>query len=253
MASNFLLFTPLEQFELFVLFPFLTSIYDFTITTITVYLIINYIIINLAFWVTFVYNPEFIPVRLQFSFESLYKFVHSIVLQQATREGTRWFPLFMFIFVTILFANLIGLVPFSFTVTSHIAITFAIALSLNIGLVIIGFVYNGLGFLKLFVPNGAPLWLLPLIVVIEFFSYLIRTFSLSIRLFTNMTAGHTLLHMIVSFALVFLTANAYIFFIVGGTLAMAVLVLEFAIAFLQTYVFVILFAIYLNDSLHPSH
>jgi ATP synthase subunit 6 len=151
-----------------------------------------------------------------------------------------------------LFSNIIGLFPFSFTVTSQLAITFALSLSFNLGFFVLGFYIHGIKFLKLFVPSGAPAVLLPLIVVIEIVSYSIRTFSLSIRLFANMMAGHTLLHILSSFSLQ-LIKYSFFFALVTFTLIMAVYLLEFGIAFIQAYVFVILLCIYSNDTYHPSH
>jgi len=166
--------------------------------------------------------------------------------------GLRYFPLLFIVFFLILFSNLIGLVPFSFAPTSHIALTFSIALSCNLAFVVIGFKENGLSFLKLFVPKGGPVWLFPVIVIIEFVSYLLRTFSLSIRLFANIMAGHTLLHILSSFVSAFLKSNAELAFL-PSMLILAVIGLELGVAFLQAYVFVILLCIYLNDSFHPSH
>jgi ATP synthase subunit 6 len=247
-------FTPLEQFEILLVFPVnFFGLFDLSITNMTVYILLVCLIISFFLWFTFLYNPEFIPVRFQLIFESLYKFVLDMAKQQAGPKAIRYFPLLLFTFMVIIFSNLIGLIPYSFTVTSHISIVLALAFSFNVAMVFIGFYYNGLKFLMLFVPGGTPAALLPLVVVIEFFSYLIRTVSLSIRLFANMTAGHTLLHMLVSFALTFLNANAYLMFIFASLLTFAILILEFGIAFLQAYIFVILLFIYLNDSFHPSH
>jgi len=148
---------------------------------------------------------------------------------------------------------LIGLIPFAFTPTSHLVFTFSLALTCNLAFIIIGFKENGFKFLNLFVPKGGPLWLLPLIVVIEFVSYLLRTFSLSIRLFANMMAGHTLLHILSSFVTAFIKAGYLMYGIFPILLVVAVLVLELAIAFIQAYVFIVLLCIYLNDAFHPSH
>jgi len=246
-------FTPLEQFEILIINPLEVLGVDLSITNMTLYLFFVSIFGLIMFWFGFIYNPEFIPVRLQLILELAYSFVLGLVKQQAGSQGIRYFPLFFSLFIFILLSNLFGLVPFSFTVTSHFAITFALAFSLNFGLIIIGFLYNGLRFLKLFVPSGVPAWLLPLVIAIEIFSYLIRTFSLSIRLFCNMTAGHTLLHMITSFSLLFFKSGGYVFFLFSGFLTFAIFLLELGIAFIQAYVFVILAAIYLNDSLHPGH
>lgn len=162
-------------------------------------------------------------------------------------------PLFFAIFLTILFSNLIGLLPFAFTPTGHLAFTLTLALSCNLAIIIIGFYENGLGFLQLFVPKGGPKFLIPLIVVIEVLSYLLRTLSLSIRLFANMMAGHTLLHILASFITAFLKSGHALIAFFPLLLVIAVIALELGIAFLQAYVFTILLTIYLNDSFHPSH
>lgn len=172
--------------------------------------------------------------------------------QQAGAKALRFFPLFATTFFIILGANLIGLTPFGFTVTGHIIITFTLALAFNLGFVFLGLQLHKLHFLKLFVPSGVPQVLLPLIVVIEIVSYVIRTFSLSLRLFANMMAGHTLLQILASFVVAFLSVGGLISFVglVPFALVFAVTVLEVAIAFLQAYVFTILLCIYANDSIN---
>lgn len=166
-----------------------------------------------------------------------------------------FFPVFLLVFLFILFSNLCGLLPFSFTVTAQFAITFALAFSFNLGFIILGFYLHKLSFLKLFVPSDAPLFLIPLLVVIEVVSYLIRTFSLSIRLFANMMAGHTLLHILASFCLSLLKSLTFVFivFVLPFFLILLVFVLEFGIALIQAYVFTILLCIYIKDSYSPGH
>jgi ATP synthase subunit 6 len=247
-----LLFSPLEQFELFILRPIIVNDWlDLSITNAGLFLIIG-CFIALFILSYSVEDARLIPTKTQFLSESLFSFLVDIIKQQAGNKGLKYFPLFFSIFILILSSNLIGLFPFAFTPTSHLALTFFLALSCNIALIFIGFYENGLSFLKLFVPKGGPAWLIPLIVLIEFLSYLLRTFSLSIRLFANMMAGHTLLHILSSFCVVFLN-NSPILTIFPFILVLAVIILELGIAFLQAYVFVVLLSIYLNDSLHPSH
>jgi len=149
----------------------------------------------------------------------------------------------------ILFGNLLGMIPYSFTFTSHIVVTFALAIVVFLGVTVIGFVRHGAKFLKLFVPSGVPIALLPLLVVIELLSYLIRPVSLSVRLFANMLAGHTMLKVFGGFVvgLGILGGWAPLAFIV------ALIGLEIGIAFLQAYVFTILTCIYLHDAMHPGH
>jgi ATP synthase subunit 6 len=247
-----ILLSPLEQFELFVLRPIIINDWlDVSLTNASLFLIFG-IGLSLTALCYSINEARLIPTRSQFLTESLFSFLVDVVKQQAGVKALKYFPLFFSIFVIVLSCNIIGLFPFAFTPTSHLALTFFIALSCNIALILIGFYEHGLSFLKLFVPKGGPAWLMPLIVVIEFLSYLLRTFSLSIRLFANMMAGHTLLHILSSFCVAFLYASP-ILALFPIVLVLAVIALELGIAFLQAYVFVVLLSIYLNDSLHPSH
>jgi len=246
-------YSPLEQFEISTWAPIsFFGIFDISLNNASFSLLIAV----LHFFLFFTYgwfNPKFIPTPVQAICEQSYLFILGIIEQQCGHRGFRYFPYIFCTFFLILFSNLIGLVPFAFTPTSHIAFTLSIAFTANFAFVIIGFKENKLAFLKLFVPKGGPKWLFPIIVVIEFVSYLLRTFSLSIRLFANMMAGHTLLHILSSFVTAFITGGYLTLSIFPFILVLAVFVLELGIAFLQAYVFVILLCIYLNDSFHPSH
>ena len=168
----------------------------------------------------------------------------------------RFFPLVFSLFMFILVANLIGLIPYTFTVTSHIIITVSLALLVFLTVLVYGFAHNGLNFFKLFVPSGIPIFILPLVVFIEVFSFLLRPVSHSVRLFANMLAGHIALKVFAGF----ITLLAAGLGVVGGALAVlplgmvvALTALELLVAFLQAYVFTILTCIYLNDTLHPGH
>jgi F-type H+-transporting ATPase subunit a len=192
---------------------------------------------------------QLIPGRLQSIAEISYEFVANMIRDNVGTAGMKYFPFIFSLFMFILFCNLIGMIPFTFTVTSHIIVTFAMALVVFIGVTIIGFARHGLHFLKFFVPAGVPMALLPLLVVIEVLSYLIRPVSLSVRLFANMTAGHTMLKVFGGFVVML--------GILGGWAPLAFVValtgLEFGIAVLQAYVFTILTCIYLNDAVHMHH
>jgi F-type H+-transporting ATPase subunit a len=172
-----------------------------------------------------------------------------LIKEQTGLRGINYFPLIFNVFILILCLNLLGLVPFNFTVTAQIAVTFTMALSFFIGFIIIGFKEQGLLFLKIFVPSGIPNWLLPLLVLIEIMSFFLRPLSLSIRLFANMLAGHVLLHIIAGAVIVALLTNFLIAF-VPWLFIIVFLVLEIGIAFLQAYVFSILLCIYLHDSIY---
>jgi F-type H+-transporting ATPase subunit a len=195
-----------------------------------------------------------VPGRLQSAVETLYEFMANTVRQSAGEEGMKFFPLVFSLFAFILVCNLVGLIPYTFTVTSQIIVTAALAL-LVIGTVIVyGFWKNGISFLRLFVPSGVPPLMLPLLVVIELMSFLLRPLSLSVRLFANMLAGHIALGVFAGFVAMLLGAGIWVI-IAPFPLVMtiALMALEVLVAFLQAYVFAILTCIYLNDALHPHH
>lgn len=189
-----------------------------------------------------------IPSRVQSVAELLYGFVYKMVEDVAGKEGLKYFPYIMTLFVFILFANFLGLIPMSFATTSHIAVTAVMAMAVFITVTIIGIVKNGFGFLELFWIKAAPLALRPLLALIEVISYFVRPVSHSIRLAGNMMAGHAVIKVFAGFAGVLgLGAVAPILAIT------AVYALETLVSFIQAYVFAILTCVYLKDALHPSH
>jgi len=196
-----------------------------------------------------------VPGRLQSIAELSYEFVANTIESTAGKAGMKFFPLVFTLFMFILVANIIGLIPYTFTVTSHIIITAAMALLVFLTVLVYGFYKNGLGFFRLFVPSGIPIYILPLIVFIEVLSFLSRPISHSVRLFANMLAGHITLKVFASF--VTLLGGLGIAGIAGAVLPLALVValtaLELLVAFLQAYVFAILTCIYLNDAIHPGH
>lgn len=195
-----------------------------------------------------------VPGRLQTLAEMAYEFVANILTGVTGKEGMRFFPLVFSLFMFVLTANFLGLIPGAFTVTSHIIVTAAFAL-LVIGVVIVAGVMNhGTHFLHLFVPSGLPALLLPFIVLIEVISFLSRPISLALRLFGNMLAGHVALKLFGAFTVGLLGAGAAsILSPLPLLTAVALTALEFLVAFLQAYVFTILTCVYLNDALHPGH
>jgi F-type H+-transporting ATPase subunit a len=196
-----------------------------------------------------------VPGRLQSAAELSYEFVANTIRSTAGTEGMRFFPFVFTLFMFILVVNLIGLIPYTFTVTTHIVITATLALSVFVTVLVYGFWKNGLHFFNLFVPKGIPVYILPLIVFIEVLSFISRPISHSVRLFANMLAGHITLKVFASF--ITLLGGLGIFGIAGATLPLALVValtaLELLVAFLQAYVFAILTCIYLNDAIHPGH
>lgn len=245
------MFSPLEQFEVDIVSPcsFLGGI--FNLTNMALFLLLSSVLIVIIFGIS-LYNADLDGNNYQNSAEGLSNFVLDIVKQQAGRSGFAFYPLFLWVFCFIAVNNFVGLFPFSFTTTAHIVVTLSLALSFNIGFLIYGFALNGLRFLKLFVPSGAPAPLLPLIVVIEIVSYLIRSFSLALRLFANLMAGHTLLHILAGFVVV-AASFSLVLGLIPYVLVFFVGILEVGISILQAYVFTVLLAIYLNDSIHPGH
>jgi ATP synthase subunit 6 len=246
------MYSPLEQFEIVVFIGInLLGLVKIVLTNAFIYLGMGFFV-YLAIAYMLYYEIEYKLIGNVWSslVEGCYKFVLNIVKEQLGKEGVQYFPLIFLIFVFIVSANLLGLIPYSFTTTSHIIITFLMALTVNISLLILGFRKHGIKFLGLFIPKGIKGVLLPLIVVIEIFSYVIRSVSLSVRLFANMLAGHTLIHLILTFGVVILRSKYVIVIIAPLFFFLAIYALEMVIAVVQAYVFILLSCIYLKESLH---
>ena len=190
-----------------------------------------------------------VPSKIQLITEMSYMFIAKMISDTAGSNAKPFFPFIFTLFMFVLFCNMIGMLPYSFTVTSHIIVTFALAALIFVGVTILGFIKHGIKYLELFVPKGVPIVLLPLIIVIEIISYLSRPVSLSVRLFANMMAGHTMLKVFGGFVISL--------GLLGGWLPLSFSValtgLEILVAFLQAYVFAILTCIYLNDALNLHH
>jgi len=199
---------------------------------------------------------QLVPGRFQSMAEVSYEFVASMIRSNAGAEGMRFFPLVFSLFMFILVSNLVGIIPYTFTVASHIIITATFALLVFFTVLMYGFYKNGMKFFKIFVPSGVPIYILPLVVTIEIISFFSRPLSHSVRLFANMLAGHITLKVFAGFVAMLGTSLGAIGWI-GGMLPLALTValtaLELLVAFLQAYVFAILTCIYLNDALHPGH
>ncbi|XMO91391.1 F0F1 ATP synthase subunit A [Paracoccus sp. ME4] len=188
-----------------------------------------------------------VPNRAQSVAELAYGLVHKMIEDIAGKDGLRYFPYILTLFMFIVFANLLGLVPMAFTTTSHIAVTGVLALAVFFGVTIIGFVKNGAHFLDLFWVRSAPLAVRPVLAVIEVISYFVRPLSLSIRLAGNMIAGHAVIKVFAGFAAIAAVAPVAIIAVVG------MYAFEVLVAIVQAYVFTILTCVYLKDALHPSH
>jgi ATP synthase subunit 6 len=241
-------FSPLEQFEVRLLQPLsFFGLFDISVTIVTAYLFL------IVFFSVFLFLNSsrvmtVVPNRWQSFSELVYDFVLSLINQQVGVRFFSYFPILFVTFLFILFSNLLGLLPFGFTVTGHIIVTWVLALSFNLAWLFLGLGLNGLRFFKLFVPSGISAKpLLVIIVFIEVISYLIRTFSLSVRLFANMMAGHTLLHILSSFGVSFGYSKYPFLALFPFFLVLAIVMLEVGIAIIQAYVFLVLVTIYMSD------
>ena len=244
---------PIHQFQIKPLLPLGGDIHlDFTNSSFYMLVAVG---ITGALMLGATASRRIVPSRIQSVAELAYEFVADTIRNTIGEGGMKFFPLVFSLFMFILVANLIGLIPYSFTVTSQIIITAAFALLVFFTVIIYGFWKNGLHFFNLFVPKGIPIYILPLIVFIEVLSFLSRPISHSVRLFANMLAGHITLFVFASFVTMLGGLGVLGWF--GATLPLALTValvgLELLVAFLQAYVFTILTCIYLNDALHPGH
>ncbi len=196
-----------------------------------------------------------VPGRMQSVAELSYEFVADTLRSSAGSEGMKFFPLVFTLFMFILAVNLLGMIPYAFTVTAHIAITISLALLVFVTVIVYGFWKNGLRFFKLFVPSGIPIYILPLVTFIEVLSFVSRPISHSVRLFANMLAGHITLKVFGAFVTMLGAAGflGWMGAVLPLGLTVALTALELLVAFLQAYVFAILTCIYLNDAIHPGH
>jgi len=236
---------PMHQFEIKRQIELDVFGIDASFTNSSLFMVIAAILIC-SFLIFSMRGRALVPGRMQSLAELSYEFIASMVRDNVGSAGQRYFPFIFTLFMFVLFCNMLGMVPYSFTVTSHIIVTFALASFIFLAVTLIAFARHGAGFLQFFVPKGVPALLLPLLVVIELISYLTRPISLSVRLFANMMAGHTMLKVFGSFVVGL--------GVLGGWAPLAFMVaftgLEILVAFLQAYVFAILTCIYLHDALH---
>jgi F-type H+-transporting ATPase subunit a len=252
MAAN----DPIHQFQIIDLFP-VTKIgnSEIVFTNSAAFMFAAVIIIT-AFLVIGTAKRSLVPSRLQSAAEISYEFVATTLRSTAGSEGMRFFPFVFTIFMFVLTLNFIGLIPYTFTVTSHIIVTAALAITVFLTVLGYGLYRHGLHFFNLFVPKGVPVYILPLIVFIEILSFVSRPISHSVRLFANMLAGHITLKVFAGFIILMGSAMGAIGW-AGGILPFSMIViltaLETLVAFLQAYVFAILTCIYLNDAIHPGH
>jgi F-type H+-transporting ATPase subunit a len=236
--------SPLAQFEIKELVPIEIAGNNISFSNSALMMVITITVIILLMIVG-TRKRAMVPGRWQSLAELCYEFVANLIRDTVGNEGRKYFPFIFSLFMFILIGNMLGMVPYSFTFTSHIAVTFAMAMVVFIGVTILGFAKHGIKFFTFFVPPGVPVWMWPLMIPIEIISYLSRPVSLAMRLFANMLAGHTLLKVFAGFVPALGAAGVLPLAFVGALTG-----LELLIAFLQAYVFAILTCLYINDALH---
>ena len=249
--------SPIEQFVVKTILDIKDPFFGFDIsfTNASLFMVLASIVplIILGFGVR---AAKTVPGKLQAISEMIFEFVENLLIENTGDSGRPYFSFIFTLFLLVLFGNLLGMLPYSYTFTSQIIITFFMAIVIFVSVTIIGIVRHGFGFLSLFLPSGTPLILQPLLFVIELISYCIRPISLSVRLFANMLAGHTLLKVFGGLA-VMLIGSGSVFLVPVAVLPIAAIIgmtaLEVLVAVLQAYVFTVLTCIYLNDALNLHH
>ncbi len=245
---------PIQQFEITPLIPLHIGGLDISYTNsalwMTIAVVVSTTLLSLA-----MRRRALVPGRMQAFAEMIYEFVASMIRENIGVKGRQYFPLIFTLFMIVLLGNMLGMLPYSFTYTSHIIVTAALAFFIFFIVMIIGVFKHGFHFFSLFVPPGVPMWLMPLIIPIEVMSFMIRPVTLSVRLFANMIAGHIMLKVFAGFSVgMFAAGGGLVFAGIGPMLFNSVLIgFEFLIAFLQAYVFAILSCIYLKDTVEIGH
>ncbi|HIG21192.1 MAG TPA: F0F1 ATP synthase subunit A [Henriciella marina] len=249
---------PMSQFEVKKLFELQIGGIDLSFTNTAFYMLLGVSLIIIFFGLA-ASRGKLIPSRSQSIAEIGYGFVANMVRSTAGEEGLKFFPFVFTLFFFVFFANMIGMVPYAFTTTSHIIVTGALALLVISIVIIYGLYKNGLKFFKLFAPSGAPFFIYLILVPIEVISFIARPVTLALRLFANMLAGHIMLKLFATFAAQLFaaalagTALLGVVGVLAFAMGIAINALELLVAGLQAYIFAILTCVYLNDALHPSH
>ena len=236
--------SPVEQFKIQPLIPLEVGGVNLSFTNSALFMVVSICLVT-AFLTLSVRGRALVPGRWQSLAEVFYEFVANMIRDNVGAEGRKYFPFIFSLFMFVLCGNLLGMIPYTFTYTSHIIVTFGLAIVVFVGVTIIGFARHGFHYLRMFFPHGAPLPTALILVPIELISYCSRPFSLAIRLFANMTVGHIILKVMGGFVVAL-----GIFGVLPMSFLGAVTVLEFGIAVLQAYIFTILSCIYLHDAIH---
>lgn len=244
---------PIHQFELHAIVPIKVFGWDVSFTNSSLFMLGSVVLVT-AFFMLSMRSRALVPGRMQSVAELTHEFVAGMLRESTGSAGMQYFPFVFTLFMFIFTCNMLGIIPGFFTVTSHIIITAALAGLVFLTVLIVGFAKNGIRFLRLFVPQGVPIVILPLVVLIEIVSFLTRPVSHSVRLFANMLAGHITLKVFGGFVVMLLGAGTFaVLSPLPLLMAIALTALEVLVAFLQAYVFAMLTCMYLNDALHPGH
>lgn len=253
---------PIQQFEVHELVPFEAFGLNLAFTNSSLFMVLTTVVTVVLFSLA-MSSRALVPNRSQSVAEIIYGFIADMLRSSAGTEGLRFFPLVFTLFIFILVANMLGMFPYfpapgahSFTITSHLIVTVALAMLVWLTVIVYGVFKNGPKFLRLFVPSGVPIYILPFVSLIEVISFISRPISHSVRLFANMLAGHILLKVFAGFIVMLgagLGAGGWLLGIFPFAMTLGLTALEFLVAFLQAYVFAVLTCIYLNDALHPGH
>jgi F-type H+-transporting ATPase subunit a len=245
---------PIHQFVIQPIIPIEVAGIDISYTNSALWMTIA-VVTSITFLTLSMSKKAIIPGRAQIVSESIYKFIGNMIRENIGVHGMEYFPLVFTLFIVVLMGNMLGMIPYSFTYTSHLAVTAGLAIALFLMVIVIGITRHGTHFFHLFLPPGVPLWLVPLIIPIEVVSFLARPITLSVRLFANMMAGHLMLKVFAGFSVAMLGLGT--FGAVAGLLPAlfntVLIIFEFLIAFLQAYVFTILTCIYLKDTVEIGH
>lgn len=244
----------MHQFIIQPIMPLTVAGFDISFTNSSLWMLIGALLSIVVLGLS-ASRQAMVPSRLQMVGESLYGFISNLISDNIGGNAKQYFPLVFTVFMMVLVGNMLGMVPYSFTYTSHLAVTGGLALMVFFTVLIMGIARHGLHFFQLFVPPGVPLWLIWLVILIEIVSFISRPITLSVRLFANMVAGHVLMKVIAGFAILFATAGglAWLGTIIPVLLNVVMVGFEFFIAFIQAYVFAVLTCIYLKDTMEIDH
>ena len=255
-SSDVIMHSPLEQFEIVSLIPFRIGSFDLSLTNTSLMMLRTASVIRAITQTVLVSgNGLLVPSRMQVLLEGVHNMILSMLGQTIGSQGASLFPFIFTVFTFVLGCNRFGLVPYSFTVTSHLIVTMTLALAIWIGKLVIGFRLHGSTFFRILLPTGTPFMMIPFMVALEVMGFTITFISLSVRLFANMMAGHILLKVIAGFAWTMMISGGmmWVLHVVPRTVLFLLLGLETAVAFIQAYVFTLRTCIYVGDSLHGGH